>query len=376
MPKLSADLAVNPDSSHNRPSGESVNLDVLRSIAVLMVFVAHYFDIQDGVGRKWGFAWHTGAVGVLIFFVHTCLVLMWSLERTDHPGWHIFIPFYVRRAMRIYPLSIAFVLFAYVFDARWIPPNLWQSLTLTQYMFFKGPQPRFPSLVAPLWSLPLEIEMYLVLPCLYLLLRNRPIFYSVMTWAASVVFAVMQPRFGEGYAILRYVPCFLGGVLAWRLMRTRNYRRLPGWVWPIAIAVISSTWLASIPATYELSIALFGICLGLVIPLFREIRGAKVTLAAKLVARYSYGIYLSHFPIMIYVMGDSSWPERWFKIIPRMPHIAHYARPINIVLVTGLTAGVSVLLYHGIEKPGIQLGRRMAEWLARPSRERILVPAE
>lgn len=218
--------------------------------------------------------------------------------------------------------------------------------------------------------------MYLMLPLLYFLLRNRPIFYTVMMWAVSVVFAIKLSDLGQRYVILLYVPCFLGGVLAWRLIRKRDYRRLPGWTWPIAIGVVSATWFASIPATYELSIALFGVCLGLVIPLFREIRSSKVRLAAKLVARYSYGIYLSHFPIMIYILGDSYWPNRAFKYIPRMPQIVHYARPIDLILVTGLTAGASVLLYHGIEKPGIQLGRRLAERLARPNRARVLMLAE
>src|SRR5271156_6213785 len=75
---------------------ESVNLDFLRSIAVLLVFGTHYYDIRNDAGAKWSFPWHLGQLGVLIFFVHTSLVLMWSLERASLKGWQLFVSFYVR----------------------------------------------------------------------------------------------------------------------------------------------------------------------------------------------------------------------------------------------------------------------------------------
>jgi peptidoglycan/LPS O-acetylase OafA/YrhL len=344
--------------------GESVNLDVLRSIAVLLVFGCHYFTILTGGGALWSVAWHVGQLGVLIFFVHTCLVLMWSLERSAQGARHLFAAFYVRRAMRIYPLSIVFVLLAYCFDARWSPVNLWQSLTLTQYVFFKG-QVVFPPLVTPLWSLPLEIEMYVALPVLYLIFRKRSVLALVLAWVASVALAFFQPRLGEGFTILKFVPCFLGGVMAWRLMRTQDRRRIPGWVWPFAIALVSLIWMSSTEKTLPFSIAIFGMCLGLIIPLFREIRWPRLALAAKIVARYSYGIYLAHFPIMIYVMQSRHfYLDSQFKHIPLMPLIPHYARPIHTVMVVVLTAAASYVLYHTIEEPGIQLGRKLAKKVA------------
>jgi peptidoglycan/LPS O-acetylase OafA/YrhL len=134
---------------------ESANLDFLRSAAVLLVFGSHYLDIRAGLGNN-NFLWHLGQLGVLIFFVHTSLVLMWSLERSYLPGRQLFAPFYVRRILRIYPLSIVCVLFAYCFDARWVPANVLQNLTLTQYLFLgSAPGPRVPPTVTPLWSLPL-----------------------------------------------------------------------------------------------------------------------------------------------------------------------------------------------------------------------------
>ena len=219
---------VSPVWKTDELRGESTNLDVLRSIAVLLVFCCHYFSIVTGTGQKWGFLWHMGQLGVLIFFVHTCLVLMWSLERSSQGAKHLFAAFYVRRAMRIYPLSIAFVLFAYFFDPRWSPINLWQSITLTQYIFFKG-SAGFPPLVTPLWSLPLEVEMYIALPLLYLIFKKRSLYPLLLTWLAAVGIAHLQPYLGDGFTIFKFVPCFLGGVIAWRLIGMGARQRLARW---------------------------------------------------------------------------------------------------------------------------------------------------
>jgi peptidoglycan/LPS O-acetylase OafA/YrhL len=108
-------------------------------------------------------------------------------------------------------------------------------------------------------------------------------------------------------------------------------------------------------------IATLGMSLGLAIPLFHEIQSKAVRTASQVVARYSYGIYLSHFPIMLYIMNSDH--HHWFKIIPPMPVIRHYGGPIHALLVLILTGVASLALYHGIEEPGIRLGRRMARWL-------------
>ncbi len=340
---------------------QSTNLDFLRSVAVLLVFGVHYYDIQSGAGEKWGLSWHLGRLGVLMFFVHTCLVLMWSLERSKVQGGLLWSTFYVRRALRIYPLSIACVLIAYFIDGRWPAGNLWPNLSLTQYLFSRGSF-SIPPTFTPLWSLPLEMEMYVVLPLLFLVFRDRPIRGLVATWAACIPIAWIQPRLGERFLIFAFVPCFVGGVVAWRMMRTRDLRRFAGWLWPVAIAAVSLMVIAAPQRLYAIYIAVFGICLGAVIPLFREMQSEALKAISQTVARYSYGIYLTHFPIMMYVLASRENPG-WFKSIPPMFAIRHFARPIDALLVVGLTAGASFVLYHVIEKPGIEVGRRLAQRL-------------
>lgn len=67
----------------------------MRSVAVLCVVIAHgltYLGLPAIAG------W-SGITGVCFFFVHTSLVLMFSLERDPEVG-----SFYLRRMFRIYPL--------------------------------------------------------------------------------------------------------------------------------------------------------------------------------------------------------------------------------------------------------------------------------
>jgi peptidoglycan/LPS O-acetylase OafA/YrhL len=53
---------------------QSTNLDILRCTAVLLVVISHLYFGNYTLAVM-------GRLGVLFFFVHTCLVLMFSLER-------------------------------------------------------------------------------------------------------------------------------------------------------------------------------------------------------------------------------------------------------------------------------------------------------
>jgi peptidoglycan/LPS O-acetylase OafA/YrhL len=84
---------------------DSPNLDLLRTCAVSFVVLAHVQDFVPGWG--WGFNVHPlGRIGIALFFVHTTLVLMMSLERHGSAAG----PFLVRQFFRIYPLSVFMVL--------------------------------------------------------------------------------------------------------------------------------------------------------------------------------------------------------------------------------------------------------------------------
>jgi peptidoglycan/LPS O-acetylase OafA/YrhL len=176
--------------------GASANLDLLRAIAVLLVLLNHltrhyHYDHFDGVG----------IFGVLLFFVHTSLVLMYSMQRSHLTGLALVRDFYIRRFFRIYPLSILAVLTAVALhlhaDGRGLttgqhpgPIELVSNLLLIQNLTNSN------SIVGPLWSLPLEIQMYLFLPFIFLWKKRSVEFCFWRGWCAgcSATFRRPSPR--------------------------------------------------------------------------------------------------------------------------------------------------------------------------------------
>jgi peptidoglycan/LPS O-acetylase OafA/YrhL len=140
-----------------------------------------------------------------------------------------------------------------------------------------------------------------------------------------------------------FIPCFVSGVLAYWLLR-RGAR----------ISYPPAAWIALITGDIALGFAawtiwpeswivrgLFCAMLGVSIPLVADEAQSRLTSAAHTIATYSYGIYLLH-PLAL-----------WFGF--------HVLRD-QTRLVQALAACASLVLgclvaYHGIEKPGIKLGR-------------------
>ena len=84
----------------------SANLDLLRALAVLMVLAQHLLRRAELLSVGPIPVETIGHFGVLLFFVHTSLVLMYSMHRAcDRDAKELVRSFYIRRLFRIYPLS-------------------------------------------------------------------------------------------------------------------------------------------------------------------------------------------------------------------------------------------------------------------------------
>ena len=329
----------------------SRNLDMLRAVAVLAVFFAHL--LRDVLGIDSPGIRDAGRAGVFLFFVHTSLVLLLSFERS--PRWTV-PSFYVRRAFRIYPLSIACVLLVYALHVPFEPLHRFASISLPRLLanlaLVQNLSPSWKEVIAPLWSLSWEMQMYLVLPFLYLALRRHlrtP--HLLALWALTGIAGGIT--WGEGplraLRILQYVPCFLGGAIAFvHLTRSRTRRQLPSFIWPL-VAVGS---VLVYPLLQPLSFAgkyVLCLLLGIAIPYVAELPESLATRASHLIAKYSYGIYLAHFPVMWFVFQKSG-----------------LAPALQWPLFIALMIAVPVAAYHLIEQPLIDAGRKLAERLERP----------
>jgi peptidoglycan/LPS O-acetylase OafA/YrhL len=343
-----------------KDAGLEPNLDILRSVAVLAVFLTHTLQVVAGCryGDRYALGVETqalGTAGVLIFFVHTCLVLLRSLERTGArlSGWALSGTFYIRRAFRIYPLSICLILVSLGFS---IPPNAlnvpyqWQgvewvrdNLLLIQNITHAA------NVASPLWSLPYEVQMYLVLPLLFLALKGPK--GSINLASLYIIGALASLSF----PILRYVPCFLAGAIAYQSSATVR-PRVPAWLWAPAVVACIAAYVEAPGSNLSWGKnVLLSLAVGLCIPLFRSNGGITAAVASH-VARYSYGIYLTHTPVL------------W--LVYRVLRIPGWERPALLIVLTGTA---SMACYHIIERPLIEMGTRLASRL--PQTRRGLVPA-
>jgi peptidoglycan/LPS O-acetylase OafA/YrhL len=319
---------------------DSPNLDLLRSCAVVFVVLAHLKDFVPGWG--WGYNLHPlGRMGVALFFVHTTLVLMMSLERHGPAAG----PFLIRRFFRIYPLSIVMVLLMALLVGLGSQPvdyfgmlsNLLLIQNITGYL----------SSPAPLWTLPYEVQMYLFLPALYSVTNSpRPVLWTALICSGALATALVAWAASIDLSVFVFVPCFLPGVLAFVLGRRYQARLSPVVLFAgIAAAAVATTALvqARVPETP----LFWGVCLivGIAIPMCKQITSKPLARCAKVVATYSYGIYLTHVLALALAFSTSQ------------------AGLVEWGLLCVVLPGLAWAAYHGIEKHGIRLGIRLASKL-------------
>lgn len=325
------------------------NLDVLRAIAVLCVVVDHVLWACD---RKLPFVsdWELGRIGVLLFFVHTSLVLMSSMERAG-PRPHWVRDFYIRRAFRIYPLAIVAVIATVLFHIPSIVPAAFRvplPRTIASNLLLVQNVSGDTNIMGMLWTLPIEVQMYIVLPALYLLARKSIYHVLVaMCIAAAAGFAV---QYSDVPGLWRltvgvFAPCFVSGVLAYTLLRTTPRFRLPAWAWVPLLVVAVPLFLIFGPAPARPEPGwLFCIAVGVAIPFVRELGNSRLTRVARTLCTYSYGIYLLLTPaiwIGFVVFGASPIAIQWTVLIAMLVVLPWSA-------------------YALIEHPGIVLGRQLA----------------
>jgi peptidoglycan/LPS O-acetylase OafA/YrhL len=333
----------------------SANLDILRSLAVASVLVKHL--VSTGIAHAGfhnmpiiEFTDSIGRAGVIAFFVHTSLVLMYSLERMACSTDRVSLRFYVRRFFRIYPLSVFCILaavFLHIPNNTWKTPDIVTPQVILADLFLVQNVITKISVLIPLWSLPYEVQMYLVLPALYYLaLKKRGVTYlcGLMVLFCALGFLIAGESGGH-LNMAAYVPCFLSGVLCYSL-RDRIRAFVPSVLWPpFVLLLISAYCLANLhdePSFWKGWV--FCILLALAINTFHDSLNKPLNLAAEKIALYSYGVYLIHVPVLYLV----------FIVLG----IKNFASGTSLVIV--LTMAASIVAYHFIESPCIELGRRLS----------------
>lgn len=268
-------------------------------------------------------------------------------------------------------LAILMFLFLNGTAASYFAPNgiSWWFVPVTA-LFLHGFHPETINSVVPGgWSIAVEMTFYLVFP---LLVRVRKIGYLSLLFVASLClqkfnvplsgaifhYEANQKYLIEGFAFFNFIgqlPVFLLGMMTYWMIagqRAIDYK----FVVLAAVAFVGllvefwvphQTFIASHVVAGGL-FALFSVFLARV-PLALVVN--RVTI---LLGKLSFSMYLVHIAILKLLAGS--------RVVAlfgegNLGSIAFFA------FVLALTAGVSWITYHLIEKPGIALGRRLIDRL-------------
>lgn len=149
------------------------DLDGLRALAILLV-IGEHFSVKS-------YEWIRGGLGVDLFFVLSGFLITSILLKDYHAGAFSLRDFYARRIRRLFPVlcvvCVLTVLGGWWWLGRdglaWIGENIVYASSGTMNLPFATGNPHFaihPRLVplAPLWSLALEEQFYLMAPWLLL----------------------------------------------------------------------------------------------------------------------------------------------------------------------------------------------------------------
>ena len=349
-------------------------LDALRGVAAFAVSLGHLTILLSGagavifaIGDKTPLAafWR-GNSAVLFFFMLSGFVLAIPFfKRPVSPT-----SFIVKRILRIYPAYWAACLLAF-----WVAlqgtllaadtPRLDWRLG-TNYLFLFG---AFNVNIADpvIWSLVHEIRVSVLFPFLMLAVKRFPSKWLLLG-AAPIAFAgllVVQPDGLTSTASLAgtvwYSYLFLlGACLArHRLWLAEWVARLPRAV--IVIGLLGCLAMYGMPVMSDaypvwrtalnFSLIAGGASGIMLIALARPLTGAVLRARPLLfMGRISYGYYLIHVPLLLLFIHYGS---------ARVPNV------VIAAAVIATTIGIAWLLNIWVEKPAIELGRRLADKLDR-----------
>jgi peptidoglycan/LPS O-acetylase OafA/YrhL len=221
-------------------------LDGLRAIAILLVCIAHFYQVDEATlyidNKLFGIITfkvsQLGLMGVELFFILSGYLITRILLNTKNSP-NYFRSFYMRRILRIFPLYY-FVLFVSFFilpyfisidiGAQRIIDSQWKLWTYMSNVSFIGPVKwdisSFPNF-GHFWSLAVEEHFYIVWPFIIYYFRNEKaitimwlIFsFSILSWILGFSVSIFN------WTTLKYASALaLGGILAY--FEYQNIERL------------------------------------------------------------------------------------------------------------------------------------------------------
>lgn len=359
------------------------SLDGLRGIAVLMILIGHCFcpDPVSWISRILYESMRWLWLGVDLFFVLSGYLITDILIRSRSSATY-FKTFYMRRALRILP-AYYFVL-ACIFlgaplvsgmaaDERFQSSWPWFAVYLQNWRIGLGPNIWWDG-AHHLWSLAIEEQFYLLWPLVVWAapLRNLP-------RICALIFSLI---------LISKLSLWLLGLEWWQTFGLTNVRAdgLVAGAWIAAIRALPNAgdwlrpvrylaWAASLTFAalwfYFMGVLVSGTIVAWVTPvaalvfgawLFLHLHEAPDSLSSRLLScpvlswfgRYSYGLYLIHWPVLR-LIRDAGMGQSWFS--PWIPVNSNKEVMLLGLIAAVLSTGLAVTMFHFLEQPLLKLKR-------------------
>jgi peptidoglycan/LPS O-acetylase OafA/YrhL len=339
--------------------GYRSDIQVLRGIAVLAV-VGYHLALP-------GF--ENGFLGVDLFFVLSGF-LMVAIYRTGNA-----VQFYSRRARRLFPAFFVTILATLAVSTfRTVPSDFIQvteqskfAIGLIPNFYFWSQDSYFASAnfnpLLHLWSLGVEFQFYLILPILiFFFTKFKVSKYLIFFVSAAASLVILQISPKTAFFILPFrIWEFVAGMIAFDLLnRKKNnfpiiLHKFAKPVLPLATLGIflllplngfSTSYLFGHPGLGALLISILAVLYLIFAPVFPCTKWLEV------IGKYSYSIYLVHFPIIVFFHYEAFGGT-----------ILELQDPVMILLQTLLIAFLSFAMYHIIELPFRSKGIKLKAWL-------------
>jgi peptidoglycan/LPS O-acetylase OafA/YrhL len=359
-------------------------LDALRFLAFLLVFIVHRMDhlpIDPG-GQFWAYnLCLLGNFGVPVFFLLSAFLITELLTREmDRLGTTHVKAFYMRRILRIWPLYFA-VFYGLVLLGQFIPwtgpkdPLSWLAFTFfagNWYICLRGWIPAFP--VNPLWSISVEEQYYIAIPIIVFYGRRAGLkavawfllatSYGMVTWYAWKGWHGFSSQWTNSFVQFQFFSAgtllalaLKGRVPSWSMV-TRALSLIAG----IGCWFVASVYLgvqADTPhSTVVQSPAGWALVLAGTLLLFLSLLGTPARWLPPWIVylgRISYGLYLFH-ELIYFLILDLGKPR--LTRLSEALHLASWRGAIGTGLSFGVTVLIAHLSYQFYERPFLRWKRR------------------
>jgi peptidoglycan/LPS O-acetylase OafA/YrhL len=337
-------------------------LDVLRGIAVLMVMLSHISGNVPSLHLNPVFRY--GWTGVDLFFVLSGFLITGILLRAKSETGY-FTNFYVRRALRIWPLYFCLLAFGFlvvpILQPQLRPTVFEQCHPWQTYLVF------IQNLVVPksgtfgpleiTWSLCVEEQFYLVWPLIVLFCSPKSIVkISVAAFFVSLVLRFASAHHWLGIDFYHNTLCRLDGLAMGSLaaialpnLKEASLRRYAPWI----AGVASLGLVASIPlgiakwAFPAIVSVLFVAVMCLSIAWHRFPQGQFLAFTG----RISYGLYLLH------ILAYDVVRDQHFRKLLALTHNLVINDVIVLVCSLALAYGLALASWKLLESPILSMKR-------------------